>query len=94
MRCQVLQDQRLPDNLMLCYRFRISGCAAEALSGQQSAEEAHRTVRTVLRLITLVTRAACFLLLLFPRGNLGYLTPRDTQVSHQPFLVEEKSINP
>lgn len=93
-RCQVLQDQRLPYDLMLCYRSRIDDCAVEALPGQQSAEEAHRTVRTVLRLITLVPRAACFLLVLFPRGNLGYLTPRDTQVSHQPFLIEEESIDP
>lgn len=28
--CQALSDQRLPDELMLCYRFKITCCAADA----------------------------------------------------------------
>lgn len=28
--CQTLNDQRLPDNLFICYRFRITCCAADA----------------------------------------------------------------
>lgn len=28
--CQTLQDQRLPEDLMICYRFKISCCAADA----------------------------------------------------------------